>query len=77
VNQTDSLMNEWYRYSFASVAATQVIQAGDLLAYYEPQEIIVPFLIYGFTPWILFFLNLSGVWVSKLLWSICALDQSD
>ncbi|KAI8629048.1 amino acid transporter [Xylariaceae sp. FL1651] len=51
-----------YWYSFASVAATQVKQAGDLLAFYGPHESLVAIFIYGFTPIILFGLNLSGVW---------------
>ncbi|ORY60027.1 amino acid permease-domain-containing protein [Pseudomassariella vexata] len=51
-----------YWYSFASVFALQMLGAAALLSYWGPDGFLAPLVFYGVTPFVLFFLNLSGVY---------------
>ncbi|KAI0009693.1 amino acid permease-domain-containing protein [Xylariaceae sp. FL0662B] len=60
-----------YWYSYTSIFALQMFVAADLLRYWGQQDSIWSLLVfYGFGPFLLFFLNLSGVWWFGLIETI-------
>ncbi|KAL7627291.1 hypothetical protein AAE478_001480 [Parahypoxylon ruwenzoriense] len=60
-----------YWYSFASLFALHMLEAASLLRYwYQEDKWWSLLLFYGFCPFILFFINLSGVWWFGLIETI-------